>query len=74
MDGTREELLDAIRTRYRRASKSAKGIILDKLVVLMKCHRKHAIRLLAQDSRKRISAKGRNQIYDEAVREALIVI
>jgi hypothetical protein len=65
---TRDELLNAIRQRYGMASRDAKGRILDEVVALMKCHRKHAIRLLRKSC---LSSggktKGRERIYDQAV-------
>ncbi|MEO2017170.1 MAG: hypothetical protein ABGZ53_22675 [Fuerstiella sp.] len=42
----RDELLNAIRLRYVKASRDEKGRILDEAVALLSCHRKHAIRLL----------------------------
>ncbi|HKA53663.1 MAG TPA: transposase family protein [Candidatus Binatia bacterium] len=71
---TRTELLDALRQRYQRASKPEKAKILDEFVAVAGCHRKHAIRLLT-DTRPAAAAPavGR-RTYDEAVREALIVL
>ena len=76
MDGdislaTRTELLGAIRSRYREASKKDKSRMLDEFVAMTGCHRKHAVRLLGQgeDSSPRAVPRGR-RIYDEAVREA----
>ena len=49
--------------------------MLDELVAIAGCHRKHAVRLLCQseDAAVRTVPKGR-RIYDEAVRQALIVV
>jgi hypothetical protein len=71
----RGEVLEAVRGRYRQARKKEKTKILDEVVALMNCHRKHAIRLLttAQDGASEPTSVGK-RIYDEAVREALIVI
>jgi hypothetical protein len=44
---TKRELLHALRERYQQAPRSEKARILDEYVALVKCHRKHAIRLLA---------------------------
>ena len=72
---TRTELIEALRKRYRKSLKREKSRILDEFVAVAGCHRKHAIRLLRSggpvlsDS----PAVGR-QVYDGAVREALIVI
>ncbi len=72
---TRDELIEALRERYQRASKAEKIRILDEFVAVTGFHRKHAVRLL--------NGKGRSvdqnvrvgkRVYDEAVREALIVL
>ena len=72
---TRTEVLGAIRSRYRKASKRDKSRMLDEFVALTGCHRKHAVRLLGEHERStgRSFPKGR-RIYDEAVRQALIVV
>ena len=72
---TRTEVLGAIRSRYRKASKRDKSRMLDEFVALTGCHRKHAVRLLGGHERStgRSFPKGR-RIYDEAVRQALIVV
>jgi len=72
---TRVELLNALRERYQKSIKKDKVKILDELVVLTGYHRKHASRLLGQgaaepDAPTRGSTR---RIYDEAVKEALIV-
>ena len=72
----RNEVLGALRQRYREAPKDEKTRILDEFVALARCHRKHAIRLLAvpgTEAREDAHPAGR-RIYDEAVREALIVV
>ena len=72
----REELIRTIRSRYRESTKMEKSRILDELAAVVGCHRKHAIRLLglsAERGAEPTVAKGR-RIYDEAVREALIVV
>ena len=43
---TRTEVLEAIRGRYRNASKADKSRMIDEFVALAGCHRKHAVRLL----------------------------
>ncbi len=43
---TRKEVLGAIRSRYREASKKDKSRMLDEFVAIAGCHRKHAVRLL----------------------------
>ena len=72
----RAELLRALRERYRGASRSDKSKILDEFVAVAECHRKHAIRLLAGPVEGSVgtgTASGK-RIYDEAVREALVVL
>jgi hypothetical protein len=73
--GTRVELVRELGRRYRGASRIEKGKILDEFVALSGYHRKHAVRLLNRDqsteARKVTSSR---RIYDEAVREALIVL
>lgn len=69
------ELTEAIRQRYLSASKSEKTRILDEFVAMTRYHRKHAIRVLTTDNQQ--SAQERpcgKRIYDEAVKEALIVL
>ena len=71
---TRKELTEAVSARYRCASRSEKQKILDEFVALTGCHRKHAIRVLRCKSVVDPAAKARNRIYDEATRQALIVL
>jgi hypothetical protein len=72
---TRRELLEALRERYRNASKIEKTKILDEFIDIAGCHRKHAIRLLTgvhpvMPEEPRL---GRTN-YSEAVRSALVVL
>ena len=72
---TRTEVIGAIRNRYAEASKGDKSRMLDEFVALMGCHRKHTVRLLnqhGQENRER-SVPRDKRIYDEAVRQALVV-
>ena len=72
----KQELLAAIRDRYRTSSRKDKSLILDEFIAATGHHRKHGIRLLGQagDAKdKAPGVKGR-RIYDEAVREAVIMI
>ena len=72
----RLELLQALRERYWEANRREKGRILDEFVALAKCHRKHAVRLLGrqgEESAAITTALGR-RVYDEAVRETLMVL
>lgn len=65
-----------IRDRYQESGKTDKGRILDEFTAVTGLHRKHAIRLLtgSDDGREeRASLEGR-RVYDEAVREAVIVV
>lgn len=71
---TRTELLDALRQRYQLASKQDKAKILDEFVAVAGCHRKHAIRLLTRTRPAATTAAVSRRTYDEAVREALIVL
>ncbi|MCP5044217.1 MAG: transposase, partial [bacterium] len=72
---TRREVLRVVRERYVGKSRSKKSRILDEFVAVTGYHRKHAIRLLNQqedevDTPPRVGRR----IYDEAVREALIIV
>lgn len=72
---TRLEVIEALQERYSSASKAQKTRILDEFVALSGFHRKHAIRVLngvRPSSRRPRSQRAR--VYDEAVREALIVL
>ena len=71
---TRNELIEAVGRRYREASAGERTRILDELVALAGYHRKHAIRLLAEPPEREHAALVRNRLYDEAVRQALIVL
>ena len=72
----KRELLATLRDRYRCSSKKDKTRILDEFIAITGHHRKHGIRLLGklddhQDTTRSVKAR---RIYDEAVREAVIVI
>ena len=70
----RQELVQAIRGRYRTGSADGKGRILDEFVALTGYHRKHAIRVLNGLTGTRTStSRGRLRLYDEAVHQALVV-
>ena len=71
---TRKELTAAIGARYRGASKTEKQKILDEFVTLTGFHRKHAIRALNFERAGVVRDKGRNRIYDEAVRQAMVML
>ena len=71
----KQELLATIRDRYRESSKKDKGRILDEFIAVTGHHRKHGIRLLGQsgDAGEKLSMIKGRRIYDEAVREAVIL-
>lgn len=72
---TRQALLKAIGDRYRAGTKDVKLRILDEFVAITGYHRKHAIRLFNAVPRASESAqRPRLRLYDDAVREALIVL
>ena len=71
---TRKELTEAVAQRYREASKHDRTMILNEFAALTKYHRKHAIRVLRSAPHEPQQRPGRNRLYDEAVRQALIVL
>ena len=73
--GTRDELLKAVAGRYRAASRAEKGSILTEFAEISGYHRKHVERLLRRDPvvDRSLPRPGR-RIYDDAVREALVVL
>lgn len=72
---TRAELVGAIAGRYRSGSRAEKQQILVEFVAVTGYHRKHAIRLLNAERGIRTACRGgRRRVYDEAVREALVVL
>jgi hypothetical protein len=72
---TRQELVQAVSERYgTTVSADEKSRILDEFVALTGYHRKHAIRVLKGSPRiTAVTRRGRLKLYDEAVRQALIV-
>src|ERR1051325_9698727 len=72
---TRDEFVAAVGKREARADRRERGCILDEFTAVTGFHREHAMRLLrdGQPNRRSGPRPGR-QIYDEATREALIVI
>lgn len=69
-----KELIEAVRQRYKKASKIEKTVILNEYVSVSGCHRKHAIRLLGNgqaDCSNSLSIGRR--VYNEAVKEVLII-
>jgi hypothetical protein len=72
---TRRDLLRAIRERYREGTRDEKLRILDEFVAVTGYHRKHAIRLFnANEVANGATRRSRLPLYDEAVREALVVL
>lgn len=72
---TRNELIRAISARYQQSDRPDKGRILDEFVAITGLSRKHAMRALRQGlPDKAQGARLGRRIYDDAVREALVVI
>lgn len=73
--GTRDELLEAVAARYRAATRAENGRILTEFAEISGYHRKHAERLLRRGHvvDRSLTRPGR-RIYDEAVREAPVVL
>lgn len=71
----RVELFHAVAERYATSSKTDKTRILDEFVRLTGYHRKHAIRVLrGQTTAAAPSSPSRPRLYDEAARQALVVL
>src|SRR5450759_3619217 len=72
---TRDELVVVLRERYAGSGRAERGRILDEFSAVTGFHRKHAMRLLrgGQTNQQR-GPRPRRRIYDDAVREALIVV
>ncbi len=71
----RLEIVRAVAERYQASSKADKTRILDEFVRLTGYHRKHAVRVLrGQAAVEKPPAVPRVCLYDEAVRQALIVL
>ena len=77
---TKAELVQVLRIQYRKSPKMEKTRILDQFISVSGYHRKHAIRLLSGETgsngNQGNSSKmnGSRRIYNEAVKEALIVL
>jgi hypothetical protein len=72
--GARQELVHAVSGRYRSVSADERGRILDEFVALTGYHRKHAIRVLnGFTGVPTATRRARLRLYDEDVRQALIV-
>ena len=71
---TRDELIAAIVERYTHAGRGEKSWVLDEFVAVTGFHRKHAMRVLRNGKPVlRSGPRPNRRIYDEAMREALIV-
>ena len=77
---TKAELVCVLGIQYRKSSKIEKTRILDQFVAVSGYHRKHAIRLLRDEIGNPVNQVNSSKInhsrriYDEAVKEALIVL
>src|SRR5690242_11452474 len=71
----RDELVAAVADRYARGDRGERGRILGEFAAVTGYHRKHAMRLLrAGQVNRSCGPRPGRRIYDEAVREALIVV
>ena len=72
---TRDELVAAIAERYARGNRAERGRILDEFTAITGFQRKHAMRLLRAGLPSRLSGpRPGRRVYDDAVREVLIVL
>jgi hypothetical protein len=71
---TRDELVVGVRERYANSERGEKTRILDEFVAVTGFHRKHAMRVLRGEQTTRGAPRPARRLYDEAVRDALIVI
>lgn len=72
---TRREVVKAVTERYRGAPAGEKSKILDEFVAVTGYHRKHAIRVLTSETPAGDpTPRPRHRLYDEAVRQALVVL
>ncbi len=72
---TRDELVAALAQRYAGCGREEKTRVLDEFVAVTGFHRKHAMRLLRLGQRARRSGpRLERRVYDDAARQALIVL
>ncbi|MCV3243970.1 transposase, partial [Mesorhizobium sp. ZC-5] len=72
---TRDELVKVVAKRYARGDRADKSRILDEFAAVSGFHRKHAMRLLRNGPpAQRSGPRPERRLYDDAVREALIVL
>jgi hypothetical protein len=71
----RKEIVEALRTRYEKASKLEKGLILAEFTAVSGYHRKHAIRLLSSMMKVPVqTVVSSRRVYDEAIKTALTIL
>jgi hypothetical protein len=71
---TRDDLVVALAERYGSSNRKERGRILDEFAAVSGLHRKHAMRLLrAGQPGRRSGPRPARRLYNDAVREALIV-
>jgi hypothetical protein len=70
---TRDELVAVVAERYARSARKDRSRILDEFTAVSGLHRKHAMRLLRMRSEPS-GPRRRRRVYDDAVREALILV
>lgn len=71
---TRRELTGAVRQHYQAADRAGKKVILDEFTQVTGYHRKHAIRVLTTQRPCEPKTRAVRRVYQEAVKEALIVL
>ncbi len=72
---TRDELTAAVAVRYAQGSRAERGRILDEFAAVTGYHRKHAMRVLRTGQDRRASdPRPSPRVYDDAVREALVIL
>lgn len=67
-EAVKRHILESLRLKYRRSGKREKGQVLDEVCAAFRCHRKHAVRLMAkrQPGRMRTPGKrGRRSKYNQ---------
>src|SRR5437660_950156 len=71
----RDELVAAVADRYAKGARGERSRILNEFAAVTGYHRKHAMRLLrAGQVNRRCGPRPGRRIYNEAVRQALIVV
>src|ERR1700744_3087651 len=71
----RDELVAAVSERYTASTRADRGRILDEFTAVSGLHRKHAMRLLRASQPERApGTRPHRRVYQEAVREALVVL